>query len=466
MRTSVFLGPSLPRAEAERLLEAEYLPPVAMGDLYTLVASRARAGDRIAIIDGLFEQVPAVWHKEILYALSKGISVFGASSMGALRAAELHTFGMQGVGRIFAAFRDGLIDCDDEVAVAHADAEKGYRPLSTAMVSIRFAIEDAVLAQRLSPSLGSRLIEEARNLPYGKRSWAQILACAAARGEDAETLPCLRELAAAEDAKARDARLLLQTLARDHSGAEQTFNAAFTFHATSFWEALTASMALRVENAGSAETSHSQAERAQIARFARAGDPERERLMEAALLDRIALEFATGYHPEKVELRDAELRIARRNGLRNAPALLEWRQRQGLGAAEWEALIRREARRHWLMRAFIPQLDSFLIARLKAEGRYAAVRAAWKKGRQAVERGSIDKPSLADFGLTPQLLQDWYESRLGPMVPNPDSHAMALGFSKLRDFIDTLLQCYWAEQDGSEAEELEIAASTGKEFQS
>ena len=39
---------------------------------------------RIGIIDGHFGNVPSVWHKEILFALSKGVEVSGAASMGAL----------------------------------------------------------------------------------------------------------------------------------------------------------------------------------------------------------------------------------------------------------------------------------------------------------------------------------------------------------------------------------------------
>jgi hypothetical protein len=104
MTMYVFLGPSLSVAEARGILDAHYLPPVTMGDVTRLVARRPSA---IGIIDGLFERVPAVWHKEILFALSQGIPVYGASSMGALRAAELEAFGMIGIGQIFAAYRDG-----------------------------------------------------------------------------------------------------------------------------------------------------------------------------------------------------------------------------------------------------------------------------------------------------------------------------------------------------------------------
>src|SRR6185295_18286818 len=115
-------------------LAAIYLPPVSQGDVYRL----ARLGPRaIGIIDGYFDRVPAVWHKEILWALARGIHVFGSASMGALRAAELAAFGMLGVGEIFEAFRDGVLDDDAEVAVAHGQAESGYRATSEAMVNVR-----------------------------------------------------------------------------------------------------------------------------------------------------------------------------------------------------------------------------------------------------------------------------------------------------------------------------------------
>src|SRR5207248_2029284 len=132
----VFLGPSLSVAAAEAILDANYLPPVSVGDVCALVLDR-EPPFAIGIVDGLFEQVPAVWHKEILYAISRNVLVFGAASMGALRAAELHQFGMIGVGNVFAAYRDGIYEEDDEVAVAHAPAEHGYRPLSEAMVNLR-----------------------------------------------------------------------------------------------------------------------------------------------------------------------------------------------------------------------------------------------------------------------------------------------------------------------------------------
>ena len=67
------------------------------------IAPRSSRPAVIGIIDGYFEIVPTVWHKEILWAMAQGIHVFGAASIGALRAAELDAFGMRGIGRIYEA---------------------------------------------------------------------------------------------------------------------------------------------------------------------------------------------------------------------------------------------------------------------------------------------------------------------------------------------------------------------------
>jgi hypothetical protein len=108
-----------------------------MGSVFRAVEAGYR---RVGIVDGYFGNTPSVWHKEILYAISQGVEVVGAASMGALRAAELFQFGVLGIGRIFRLFRMGLWTDDDEVAVLHATAELGYCPLSDTMANIRFTL--------------------------------------------------------------------------------------------------------------------------------------------------------------------------------------------------------------------------------------------------------------------------------------------------------------------------------------
>jgi hypothetical protein len=118
MRAVVFCGPTLSQRDRAAYAEFDFQPPVRQGELFLVTRSRPRV---IGIIDGYFDGQPAVWHKEILWALSQGIAVFGASSMGALRAAELHPFGVRGVGAIFEAYRDGALTDDDEVALIQSE---------------------------------------------------------------------------------------------------------------------------------------------------------------------------------------------------------------------------------------------------------------------------------------------------------------------------------------------------------
>ena len=118
-------------------------PPAAAGDLYRA----ARAGARvIGLVDGVFEDRPTVWHKEILWALAHGTRVLGAASLGALRAAECAPFGMEGVGAIFARARDGDLEDDHELALAYAPRALDYAPLSEPLVNVRATLAAAEAA--------------------------------------------------------------------------------------------------------------------------------------------------------------------------------------------------------------------------------------------------------------------------------------------------------------------------------
>src|SRR5690606_13870764 len=112
----VFLGPTLSLAEAERTLPgAVFLQPVSQGDI--ILAAHAFRPRAMILVDGQFEDRPPVRHKEIMWAMAQGIVVFGAGSMGAIRAAELHPFGMLGVGLIYRWYRRWPLAPDDAVAI-------------------------------------------------------------------------------------------------------------------------------------------------------------------------------------------------------------------------------------------------------------------------------------------------------------------------------------------------------------
>ena len=159
----MFTGPTISAADASRELDAVFRPPAAQGDVYQAALDGPIA---IGIIDGFFETVPAVWHKEILWAMSRGIHVYGSASMGALRAAELRVFGMIGVGRVFEAFRDDLLSDDDEVAITLGLEEADYRPLSEAMVNIRATLRAAEAAEVVTTPTRIELERLAKALYY------------------------------------------------------------------------------------------------------------------------------------------------------------------------------------------------------------------------------------------------------------------------------------------------------------
>jgi hypothetical protein len=172
MRAVIFAGPSLPPAARPTDPALEWCPPVKQGEVYESALTRPAI---IGIIDGYFEVTPTVWHKEILWAMAQGIHVYGSASIGALRAAELHQFGMKGVGRIFAAYRDGILIDDDEVAVLHGPQELGYPAVTEAMVNIRATLDEAVAKGMLNPWLVAELTDIGKALSYKERSWDAIL---------------------------------------------------------------------------------------------------------------------------------------------------------------------------------------------------------------------------------------------------------------------------------------------------
>ena len=235
MSIFVFTGPSLPPDDARTELEAVFLPPVSQGDMIRVVRNQPQA---IGIIDGFFESVPAVWHKEILYALSQGIHVFGSASMGALRAAELAPFGMVGVGAIFEAFRNGFLEDDDEVAVINGPAELGYPVLSEPMVNIRRTLSDATRECVITETTRQTLERIAKALPYSRRSYFRIIDVGSKEGLSQDTLERLRTWlpSGSVDQKREDAILMLRTMRQRLGELGEPRPVGFHFEHTTLWE--------------------------------------------------------------------------------------------------------------------------------------------------------------------------------------------------------------------------------------
>lgn len=207
-----FLGPTLPAAEARAIAPSTVLGPARQGDVWRALALRPRA---IALVDGLFESEPSVWHREILDALSAGVAVFGGGSMGALRAAELSRFGMVGVGEIFRAYRDGRLADDGEVALLHAGPEHAFRPFTVPLVNVRHAASVARSRGAVTRGEARAIVEAAERIFYMDRTWEAVLEAALPSLGD-RALSRWKAFAAGglPDLKAEDARATLAA-ARD-----------------------------------------------------------------------------------------------------------------------------------------------------------------------------------------------------------------------------------------------------------
>ncbi len=231
MKTIVFTGPTLRGEDLAPTYNFEWRGPATQGDVYR---AALEAPSAIGLVDGYFETVPAVWHKEILWAMSRGVRVYGAASMGALRAAELAHYGMVGVGDVFEAFRDGALEDDDEVAVLHGPAEDGYRPLSDAMVNVRATLKRAAAEGVVPVATAASLVTLSKRTFYQERSFGRVIR----EGADLDGIDALQRWLphGRVDQKRIDARALLTRLDCDRYAPAP--EASFCFEHTDAWEAM------------------------------------------------------------------------------------------------------------------------------------------------------------------------------------------------------------------------------------
>lgn len=226
----VFVGPSLPNANDLSGHGIEIRPPAIQGDLLRAVRDGATV---IGLVDGGFEYTAPVWHKEILYALSRGVAVLGAGSMGALRAAECQPFGMVGVGRIFDDYACGDLIDDADVALLHGPMEYGFRPITLPMVNIRATVKALENRNTFTAAEAHELERIARTLFYKLRTWTGLHNHCEnlGYGEAKERFEVCRDQYV--DQKRLDALTLLEVL----KNTEQGTCVPWLFQSTSLWRA-------------------------------------------------------------------------------------------------------------------------------------------------------------------------------------------------------------------------------------
>ncbi|KXF75820.1 antibiotic resistance protein [Paramesorhizobium deserti] len=167
----LFVGPTLPDAADLAGEDIIVRPPACQGDILEIVRQGANV---IGLIDGNFEQVSPVWHKEILHALSQGVRICGAASMGALRAAECSPYGMEGIGGIYRRYECGEILDDADVAQLHAPRELRYLSLSVPMVNVTATLEKLTSEGMIDGEEADALENAARRIFFKDRTYQAI----------------------------------------------------------------------------------------------------------------------------------------------------------------------------------------------------------------------------------------------------------------------------------------------------
>lgn len=172
MTIIAFAGPSLTAADRAARPQVDWRGPAEAGDMLRL---RAREGSVVCLLDGYFDHRPSVRHKELLLLLSRGIAVLGASSIGALRAAEMDSLGMVGVGAIYRAYASGRLCGDDEVALVHAPQGWGWKALSLPLVDCRANLHRALRGGILTSQEAREALQAAKAIHYPDRNWPSLL---------------------------------------------------------------------------------------------------------------------------------------------------------------------------------------------------------------------------------------------------------------------------------------------------
>jgi hypothetical protein len=442
VKAYVFTGPTISPAEAIGELEATYLPPAAEGDVYRAVLHRPQA---IGIIDGYFQSVPTVRHKEILWAMSRGIHVFGSASIGALRAAELFPFGMEGVGTVFELYRDGILEDDDEVAVAHGPAETDFVSASEAMVNIRQTLRKAERLGVISTEWRVTLEKIGKELFYPDRNYSTMLHYALENGSSQAELTRLQQWLPNNrvNQKREDALLMLQVIRHQLEQGLRRKTVSYSFEQTAMWQ----SAQRQAGEVWFDQKGH--------------GDP----VTLESLLDELRLE-GPKFKEHRIAalgrffaLREAErlrfnvdeqhkstiaLEFRQKRNLMDVTAFERWLDDNNLKHDQFDALMDDEARVKWVQKIADFASRSRLPEQLRLSGDYPRLVARIVHKDRVLNSMQMRNPRLESVGLNYGELLRWYfEKVLGHTVPaDIDKYARDLGFASPDAFRRALLKEY------------------------
>ncbi|AEV35478.1 TfuA domain protein, core [Pseudovibrio sp. FO-BEG1] len=430
MKPVVFLGPTLPLSEAKKMLDADYRAPASQGDVYKAVKDGARL---IGIIDGYFERIPAVWHKEILYALDQGVRVFGASSMGALRAAELHQFGMVGVGSVFEAYRDRQVEDDDEVAIVHGPPELGYPSLSNAMVDIRATLSKAKNERVIKDDFTHTFLKVAKSLHFSQRSYDRVFQDAKLPAEECVSFRRWLETGRVE-AKRTDALQMLRDIAKYTEQDLFEYQAQFAFAHTDTWERMIRQIEPAVDGLAYEE----------LLEELRLDPGTYKTAIEIALAQVLAEREASRAciiaKPDEFERKFAEYLVSRNIVL--PQDIKSWMSEQALNEDTFQTFIEKHQRIDVVKGLLHADIVRALPDTLRDLGIFGKLKKRAEDKREYLARKGLSGVEAATSELSSDDLLEWYFTKhLGASVPlHLDAYIRSLGIDYKQAFIEAIFR--------------------------
>ncbi len=377
----------------------------------------------IVIIDGVFNNVASVWHQEILWALSQGIGVFGAASMGALRAAELRSVGMRGVGIIAQAYCNGRFpgfsdpfDGDDEVAILHGPAELGWRQITIALADLRWSLYCEVRRGVLSAVAAQQTVNMLKPMCFAARTRETVQSVLAQTAPRAVSL--VDALLQGQTLKQQDARKAFKFMQRK-GGSVRLDDARF--HETANWRAFRAQADGEEGRPAVDGTWDALAElRMQPATWRRVRRDAMSRL--------VALGAAPAPRNE-IELRHAVMHFRRARGLHDRNTVRAWLSANDCEMHDLDRIAESEAAIALYERSGHWRIFEMMADLLKAENFYFSLKERRQAKNSFMQGRSQPSPLALDVAL------DWFMQNQIGCDSNDDYEEVAreFAFANLKD---------------------------------
>ena len=377
--------------------------------------------------------------------MSRGIHVFGSASIGALRAAELAAFGMEGVGSIFKQYRDAVLEDDDEVAIAHGPAEIGFRVASEAMVNIRQTLRKAEQVGIISTERRTALEKIGKELFYPDRSYQTLLRCASERGMSEAELSRLRQWLpqGQVNQKREDALAMLRLMRRRLEQGLNPKTVSYSFEHTSMWES--------AWRQGGELRSDSEAQPIVVIQDSLVDELRLEGdqykyhcLMALERFFAIREAYRLGMTITNECRRETERTFRRERDLVESAQVERWINQNGLGYNDFDSLMLDEARVSWVHQLTQSISATCLAEQLRLSGDYPRLAARAVAKDRLLESLGVKNPCLEDAELTEKQLLHWYFEELlrRPVPDDANSHARNLGFATPDAFRRALIKEY------------------------